>query len=379
MPILAAGFLSLAVSIGIGRFVYTPILPAMVSGLGLTKASAGLIGSANFAGYLAGALIALRPLSPERRPAWLFGALGLCVVTLFAMGVASTLTAFILLRFVCGIASALGFILATAIVLDRLTAVERRDLAPLHYAGVGAGIAFAALAVSFSENAGLGWRSLWEASGVLALALTAPILWLTRRVPVADRTAAISDRADRVAPSIAPLMTAYGLFGFGYVVTATFLITIVRDSPALQSSEAYVWLVVGIAAAPSITLWAFVERKLGFRWTFASACLIEASGVLASVLDVGALGIFYAAIALGATFVALTSLGLDGARKLRVSNPQQTMAIMMAAFGIGQVVGPIAAGLMADLTGSFKLSSATAAVALIASAALVISTRRRGP
>ena len=370
VPALAAGFLTLAVAIGIGRFVYTPILPAMADGLGLTRAQTGLIGSANFVGYLGGALASAHPLFLRGRRLWLGGALATCVATLVAMGGCSTLAAFVALRFVGGAASALGFVLATALVMDRLMRTRRQDLASLHYAGVGSGIALSAAFVSVARESGYDWRGLWVISGVLALALAGPILWLLQG-PAPAASQALAQSA--AAPSIARLIVAYGLFGFGYVITATFLVAIVRTSPHLSAAEAYVWLCVGLAAVPSVAIWGRVERRLGFRTSFALACLVEASGVLVSVLTVQVPGILYAALALGGTFVALTALGIDGARRLRAGDRQRIVAVMMAAFGTGQVIGPVAAGVLADATGSFTAPSLAAAAALLIAAALVLS------
>ena len=73
--------MALAVAIGIGRFVYTPILPPMIAALGLSKSAAGLIASANFLGYLLGALLAAMPSLPGSRRAWLLGALPASALT----------------------------------------------------------------------------------------------------------------------------------------------------------------------------------------------------------------------------------------------------------------------------------------------------------
>src|SRR5258708_32438664 len=112
------GLLAMAAGIGIGRFVYTPILPPMVEALHLTKSQAGLIASANFVGYLAGALLAAVRLPGSRR-AWLLAALALNALCLAAMGLSATLPLFLVLRLGAGVPSAFRLIFSSALVLDR--------------------------------------------------------------------------------------------------------------------------------------------------------------------------------------------------------------------------------------------------------------------
>src|SRR5690348_13408095 len=107
LSLAVGGLLAMAAVIGVGRFVYTPILPPMVEALGLNNSQAGLIASANFVGYFLGALLAAARLPGSRRT-WLVGALAANAAALALMGVASSLTAFLILRLVAGMASALG-------------------------------------------------------------------------------------------------------------------------------------------------------------------------------------------------------------------------------------------------------------------------------
>lgn len=114
------GLLAMAAALGIGRFVYTPILPAMLGALGWSKSDAGLIASANFLGYLAGALMAGRPFVAARPRAWLLTALALSAVSTAAMAAPSDIASFAALRFVGGIASAFVIVCASTLVLERL-------------------------------------------------------------------------------------------------------------------------------------------------------------------------------------------------------------------------------------------------------------------
>src|ERR1700732_306541 len=163
------GLLAMAAALGIGRFVYTPILPAMLGALGWSKSDAGLIASANFLGYLAGALLAGLALVAARPRAWLLAALAVSALSTAAMAAPSDLASFAALRFVGGIASAFVIVCASTLVLERPALSGRRSLAAIPFAGVGTGIMISAISVSTPLASGGGWRSLWIGAGALAL------------------------------------------------------------------------------------------------------------------------------------------------------------------------------------------------------------------
>jgi predicted MFS family arabinose efflux permease len=361
------GLAAMAAAVGIGRFVYTPILPLMVEDLGMTKSAAGLLASANFAGYLAGALVATMPGLPGSRRRWLMAALMVGALTTAAMAVTSSSPVFLGLRFAGGVASAFGLVFSSALVLDRLSAAGRPGLAAVHFAGVGAGIALSAVVVVISS----GWRAAWLGAGLASLVVSALV------------GALIPDRSDVVTVMPLPasgtgspllkLVVAYGLFGFGYIITATFLIAIVRDSPEIRAFEPFVWLLVGLTAAPSVAVWRAVEGRIGIARAFALACATEAIGVAASVLWISPVGVLFAAALLGATFMGITALGLIWAGRLAQGDPRRAFAVMTAAFGVGQIVGPVFAGMVYDAAGTLLVPSLTAAAALVAGAALALT------
>lgn len=364
------GLFAMASAIGIGRFVFTPILPVMIDALHLSKTQAGLIAAANFLGYLVGALMAAVPALPGPRRVWLLGALVVNAVATAAPGLVSTLPLLMAIRLIGGAASAFVLVLASSLVLDRLAAARRSNLAWVHFAGVGLGIAGSAVLVSVLLAVGADWRDLWFGSGGAALLGLVAVAWL---IPAdsAPMTGPSAVGARRPRHGLLSLAIAYGLFGFGYVITATFLVAIVRSAALPPGAETGAWLVVGLTAAPSVAFWSAAASRIGRRSAFSMACLLQAVGVAASVLWPTASGAMLASVLLGGTFMGQTALGLAEARALAPTNPRPTLALITVVFGVGQMAGPVVAGYLSDLTGGYGAASLLAAGVLVAASVLV--------
>lgn len=361
-----AGMLAMAVAMGIGRFVYTPILPLMIGADVLDPSGAGVVAGLNYLGYLVGAMAASLGFFAPHRRVWFFIALSISVATTAGMGLTDDLTTIAVLRFLAGPASAFSMIFSTAIVLAKLAEEDRSDLYAIHFGGIGFGIAASAILVSILAAAGISWSGAWIASGLAGaagLALVALLLPETTREarPPGRREAG----SGRPRLPLVLFVSSYGFFGFGYVVTATFINAMAKSEPALAPVEPYVWIVVGVAGMPSVWIWSLVARRIGFSATYALGCVVEAFGVILGVTVFTPAALLLSAFLLGVTFIAITAIGIARSRELAPANPAGVIAAMTAAFGLGQMVGPVVAGWLYDRQGDLVLASCLAALALV--------------
>src|SRR5262249_58187957 len=165
---------------------------------------------------------------------------------------------------------------------------------------------------------------------------------VARLIPPDGGALAVRALESNVSPrlKLRLLVAAYGFFGFGYVITATFLVAMVRRSQVIAPLEPWIWIVFGISAMPSVALWNHLSSQWGILNTFAVACLVQAIGLAASLIGTAVAGVLLAAILLGGTFMGLTALGLSAAYNLSTGVPRPTILFMTSAFGTGQILGP---------------------------------------
>lgn len=368
---LAAGFLVLLVAMGIGRFAYTPLLPPMMNEYGFGADEAGLLASVNYLGYLVGAFVAAALCRAMGEMRLLMLGLSLSVLTTAGTGFSHYYPLVALFRTLAGLASGFCFVAISGMVLSALARQGRDNLAGLFYAGVGSGIVLAGLlAVPLVDY--FGAAGAWMVLGLLSALLS----FFAHRLLHGGRRQTLSNQTSVPAPlprsgRFLRLTAAYGLEGFGYIITGTFLVAAARTTFD-SAGAAGVWIVAGCAAIPSALLWSLAARRYGTLQPLVAAYVLQAIGIVLPVFFPQPAGVFIGAILFGGTFMGIVGLALASGGAMLPSARGRVIGLMTGVYGIGQIIGPSVAGVIAARTGSFDLSLMIAAAAVSAGALLLV-------
>lgn len=371
--VVLVGLLGLAAAMGIGRFAFTPLLPLMQAG-GLGVAESAWLASANYLGYLLGALacVAWRP-APQQAARW---GLAAVAATTLLVGASHTLLAWLVLRALAGVASAFVLVGVSAWALAQLAASPHaRAGTGWVYAGVGVGMVVAGLVALAIGHAAWPWQHGWLLLGLCAGAVTLLCWAPLGHGGVAPLPAAAASAHRRSAGW--RLVACYGAFGFGYIIPATFLPALARQQVADPAVFGWTWPVFGLAAALSTVIGARLAARLTPRALWVLSQLMMAVGVLLPVFSVRLVALVGSAVCVGGSFMVATMAGLQEARRAAGADAPRLMAAMTAAFGTGQLIGPLGLGTAASLEqGLVAPSLLAAALLLLSSAALWFDPRR---
>jgi predicted MFS family arabinose efflux permease len=370
-----ACMVTLSVAMGLGRFAFTPMLPIMLHEGKLELAAGGLLASLNYLGYFLGAVscaaISVKASSMVR------GGLLATAALLVGMGLLHSFTSWGVLRTAAGVMSAWVFVFASGWGLRRLAETNAPALAGVIYTGPGIGIAMTGLL-----GGALGrWGSEagWIGLGILGLVLIA-VIWRVfddgERAPAGSAGAAAPAAAARTAASAVDrsdalwLVALYGLAGFGYIITATFLPVIARQALPGSSWPDFFWPLFGLAIIPGALIGARAPTHWDNRLLLAVAYALQALGVVFSVAWPTIGGFALGSLLLGMPFTAITLFAMRDARRLRGNAAAGLIGYATASYGVGQIIGPLFAAPLAQRTGSFQVPLLVAAAALALGAVL---------
>jgi len=392
IAVCAAAMISLAVAMGIGRFAFTPLFPLMVRDGLLNPESGALLAASNYLGYLVGALAAARLRVSSARLLALGLGLVATVLATAAVGLTSTVAAWAVLRFIAGVLSAWTLVATSAWGLGWLAALGRPHLAGMLFAGVGIGIAAAGLFCLVAPGFEASALALWVDLALLAgLAIVLPLL-VSWRLPAPAPTPVPASAPAGGQPAPVPatgapsrrtagLVSCYALFGFGYILPATYLPALARQVVDDPHIFGWAWPMFGAAGALSTILVASALKHANrvSVWTACHAGM--AIGVLLPIVWPALGGIIASALLVGGTFMVITMVGMQEARSRVPGDATAVLGRMTAGFALGQLMGPVVSAgigrLTPDHTLALDLALAASAAGLLSSAYYLWRRERR--
>lgn len=340
---------------GIARFAYTPLLPIMVQEAHLSHLGSGWLAAINYVGYLLGVVIASVATNTILKNRLYRYGMVLAVASTAMMGL-DNFNIWIISRFLAGLSTAAGLMIGSGLILNWLMRNNHRSELGIHFSGIGIGIVICALAVALMKHQ-FSWDVQWYVlSGIGCLLLIPALGWFP--APATDVEIKENPRMQHRLPSekfMRLFLAAYFCAGFGYVVTATFMVAIVNSTPELNNLGSWMFLLAGAVAAPSCILWDFIARKIGDVNTLMVAGALEVVGIIMPVIGWGYLGAILGAIFYGITTIAIVSLTLTMAGRYYPAQPAKMMGKMTIAYGIAQIFAPALTGFLVERFGGYEV------------------------
>ncbi len=366
-----------AIGQGFGRFAYALLLVPMRNDLGWSYAEAGLMGSANALGYLAGALLVGPAVARWGARRTLRLSVLAASLSLIGAGLTRDFSLLLLCRAANGLSAGLIFVGGAAIVMELDPANRSSQPLNLYYAGPGIGIALSGLLVPVALGTlGWAWGPVWVGMGVIGLLVQVLIELALRRTPSAGGRGGAAAGGLFVAADylrLWPGLLSYALFGLGYIGYMTFVVAFLQSLGVSTLVVQGFWVVVGVAAALTGVTWGPLIQRVAPH--IALVCLLGALsiGALLPVLVPQVWSFVLSGLLFGGSFLGFVS-ALTRQIRLALPPPRWTAVTgnATALFAAGQLLGPTLTGLIADRQGGLATGLIGSAAVLVVAALVVV-------
>ncbi|WP_018718819.1 YbfB/YjiJ family MFS transporter [Arhodomonas aquaeolei] len=370
-----AGAAATFTGIGLARFAYTPLIPAMVDAGWFSAAQAAYLGAANLLGYLIGALTADRLASALGVPRLARVSMAGLVASFLLCATPAPFTWFALWRLISGITGAVLMIAGVSAAIGAVPAARRAQTTARVFTGIGVGVLLAAVVVPLLLRAGLG--AAWLALGGLALGacLLAWPAWGRLSAPE-GASAGNGGATGRLLALTGTTLAAYALDAVGFIPHTVFWVDYLARGRELGMDAASAqWALFGLGAVAGPALASFAARHLGWRRALVGVLAAKA-GIVALPLAVPGPAVLAASsLVMGALVpgtVAVTSARI--AELAGIADHRRVWGWATIAFALLQAGGGYALAAVFERTDSYLALFAISTAALLAAVALAWSS-----
>jgi len=364
--ILATATLVVFASLGLARFGYTVVLPAMQTGLGMSNTQAGVLATANLAGYLA--LSALGGALASRFGPRTVILLGLVVagIGMLLTGLAQGLMGAAAWRGLTGVGSGASNVPVMGLLAAWFGA-RRRGLAS-GVAVAGSSVALIALGPTVPRILGhygeTGWRVCWFGFGVVALVVAGLALLLRNRPPEVEPTPesvaggpggpphaqALQWGAVYRSATVWHLGVVYVAFGFSYIIYLTFFVKcLIAEGGYTQQAAGRLFMTMGWCSLLCGLIWGTVSDVIGRKGALVIVCLLHAVAFGLFGLWPTPVGFTLSAVLFGLSAWSIPAIMAAACGDLLGPRlAPAALGFLTVFLGVGQAVGPTVAGATAD-------------------------------
>lgn len=373
LPATLAAMAAALVGIGLARFAYTPLLPALIDAQWFPATTAVYLGAANLAGYLGGALTG-KWLAARMPPYQVLRAMMLmATLSFFACMQPVSFLWFFVWRFAAGVSGGALMVMAASTVLVQVPAAKRGIAGGIIFTGVGIGIALSGTLVPALIHIGL--IQTWAALGLISLTLTLAAwrFWpVTGSLTPAHDDGTTARRSAFEIPFLS-LYVVYALDAVGLVAHMVFLVDYTARGLDLGIAVgAGYWVLFGIGAALGPLVAGRIADTFGFRNTLRAFLLVQAMAVATTVLNTSNLSLSISSFLVGAVVPGIVPLVVGRAHELSNNDmhlQRSAWSFATVGFSVGQAGAAYAFSYIFEVSGDYEilffLAAGAVALALV--------------
>ncbi|MCP3384560.1 MFS transporter [Bradyrhizobium sp. CCGUVB4N] len=378
-----AGLSASLVGLGLARFSYTPLIPALIAAKWFSASDVVYLGAANLAGYLAGALAARTVAARVGAVLALRAMMVLATLSFFASSAPVSFTWFFAWRFLSGLTGGIIMVLAASVILPHTSPARRGIVGGVIFAGVGLGVAASGTLVPLLLQQGL--QQSWVGLGVLSAVLTLASWWNWPADTTTGAAPAHQAKHHRTPTAARALLIQYGLNAVALVPHMVFIVDFVARGlgQGIAAGSRY-WVLYGLGAIVGPLVTGHLGDRSGFGPALRAAFLIEAAAVLLPTVSTAPASLIVSSIVVGGFTPGIVPLVLGRIHELVPHSSEQQRATWghaTTSFALFQAAAAygfswIYANTGGDYLVLFALGGGAAVLALAIDLGLALTTRK---